>query len=93
MQIHLQSHLVVGLESILVYFGYFTFILGITMVILYSNYTTHCAHSASCEVFRQAVWMRHWGADSSKPTLLWSNSVSVAELSLGKLTKDRVAFA
>lgn len=41
-----------------------------------------------CRVWRQKVWMRHWGADSCKPTLLWSNSHFVQQLSLGKLTKE-----
>ena len=44
------------------------------------------------KVYRQRMWMRHWGADSPKPTNLWSNSQWVQHLSLGTLTKDRSAF-
>lgn len=43
---------------------------------------------ATLEVYRQPVWMRHWGAESLKRTLLWSNSDAVRHLSLGKLLKD-----
>lgn len=40
-----------------------------------------------CVVFRQRVWMRHWGAGSLKPTFLWSNSELVKHFCLGKLTQ------
>ncbi|CAL1157434.1 unnamed protein product [Cladocopium goreaui] len=35
------------------------------------------------------MWMRHWGAESPKPTNLWSNSLWVQQLSLGTLTKEQ----
>lgn len=49
-------------------------------------------HDPLHKVFRQRMWMRHWGAESPKPTNLWSNSLWVQQLSLGTLTKDRPAF-
>ena len=42
------------------------------------------------EVFRTALWMRHYGSKSLKRTFLWSNSPIVEELNLGKLSKARV---
>ena len=44
------------------------------------------------EVFRQGLWMRHYGSESCKHTFLWSNSSGVRHLYLGRLTKDRVAI-
>ncbi|CAL1146409.1 unnamed protein product [Cladocopium goreaui] len=40
-------------------------------------------------VYRQPVWMRHWGADSCKPTNLWCNSLGIQQLCLGKLRKEQ----
>ena len=44
------------------------------------------------EVFRQGLWMRHYGSESCKHTFLWSNSSGVRHLSMGRLTKDRAAI-
>ena len=44
------------------------------------------------EVFRQGLWMRHYGSESCKHTFLWSNSSGVRHLSVGRLTKDRAAI-
>lgn len=42
-----------------------------------------------CTVFRQGLWMRHYGSESCKHTFLWSNSSGVRHLSLGRLTKEQ----
>lgn len=49
----------------------------------------HLSGILSFKVWRQRVWMRHYGSNSLKPTNLWCNSVHVKDLSLGKLTQDR----
>lgn len=43
------------------------------------------------EVFRQKIWMRHYGVKSWKNTCLWSNSCRVQELDLGPLSKESKA--
>lgn len=44
--------------------------------------------SLAAKVYRQGLWMRHWGSDSTKRTNLWCNSSLVWELDLGKLSKE-----
>lgn len=39
-------------------------------------------------MFRQPFWMRHFGGDSPKRTLLWSNSAAIRFFNLGSLAKD-----
>ena len=52
--------------------------------------TLHLSGVLSFKVWRQRVWMRQYGSSSLKPTNLWCNSEHVKDLSLGKLTQDRV---
>lgn len=53
-----------------------------------------CAHTWSwdvlgvSQVFRQKLWMRHYGVLSWKSTCLFSNSSHIARLDLGPLTKE-----
>lgn len=41
------------------------------------------------KVFRQKIWMKHYGVQSCKRTCLWSNSGLIQELDLGPLTKEQ----
>ena len=40
------------------------------------------------QVFRQNIWMRHFGNPSWKQTCLWSNSHHISSLDMGPLTSD-----
>ena len=39
------------------------------------------------QVFKQKIFMRKYGVQSWKPTMLWSNSWHIQKLDLGELTK------
>ena len=43
----------------------------------------------SAQVFRQMIWMRHYGAQSWKQTRLWSNSLHVKSFDLGPLDQEQ----
>ena len=40
------------------------------------------------QVFRQSLWMMHFGVSSMKPTCLWSNSSHIQRLDDGPVPKD-----
>lgn len=54
-----------------------------------------CKRSIKClaKVFRQKIFMRHYGGKSVKPTCLWSNSWRIQKVDQGPLTKDMASTA
>ena len=61
---------------------------------LYCSLSSHFAISAAqTQVFRQKLWMRHYGVRSWKSTCVWSNSSHIHKLNMGKLTKEMKAGA
>lgn len=40
------------------------------------------------QVFRQNIWMRHYGNPSCEQTCLWSNSHHISSLDMGPLSSD-----
>ena len=48
----------------------------------------YCLKTNLLQVFKQRMYIRMYGAESCKPTLLWSNSSMVLELDLGPIPKE-----
>lgn len=48
----------------------------------------NCWDETQTQVFKQKLWMRHFGAGSWKQTCLWSNSYHIRDFDMGPLSQE-----
>ena len=57
------------------------------MALLPANLHFHVSHPCAAEVYKQTFWMRQWGHETAKRTVLFSNSKWVGGFNLGKMSR------